>query len=85
VNISGTWVSNINVEYTIQQTGCRFFWNLKRYDETCEGTIDGRVISARYSGRQGTAAVKGKVSRYDSAGRPLTIQWEDGSTFNRRP
>ncbi len=83
VDISGSWGSNIGVDYNITQTGKSFRWVVTRGipGETANGRINGDRVSATWSGPNSHGSASGVVK---GRGRPTRIEWSNGVVFLRR-
>jgi len=83
-NIAGTWNSSINFKYEITQTGNTFGWNvITPKNEQGQGTIQGRNVTASWSGNNGSGTAKGTVTQVGPDGRGLRIEWSNGVSFFR--
>lgn len=82
-DISGTWRYSTDWVYSITQTGSTFTWSMGKFNEKGEGTISGSVISASWSGTNGSGSATGTVTRVDEAGRATRIEWNNGVVFTR--
>jgi hypothetical protein len=85
VSIDGTW-TGLSFVYEITQTGATFRWKITNdlaYNETANGELKGKVITARWTNRNGTDSAEGEVTEVDSNGRATRIRWKNGVVFQR--
>jgi hypothetical protein len=82
-NVSGQWKSSIGFVYNITQQGNQFKWTVVNSDQTGEGTITGNDISASWKDQKGAGSSSGKITAYDSSGKPTEIKWNNGVRFFR--
>lgn len=81
-DVSGTWLGSNNIQYTFRQTGISFTWNLQRFSENGNGTIEGTTIKARWSGNNGSGSATGRIAEVKN-GRATRIVWGNGIVFSR--
>jgi len=82
-NVSGQWKSSINFVYNITQQGNQFKWTVVNSDQIGEGTITGTDVSASWKDQRGSGSSGGKITAFDSSGRPTEIKWNNGVRFYR--
>jgi hypothetical protein len=77
VDISGVWTASDGAEFTFYQSGERFKW--QSGGSVGEGCVDGTSVTFVVGG----GALKGKVTEFDSAGRPSAIFLANGVVLRR--
>jgi hypothetical protein len=82
-NVSGQWKSSIGFVYNITQQGNQFEWTVGNINQTGEGTITGNDISASWKDQKGSGSSAGKITAFDSSGKPTEIKWNNGVRFYR--
>jgi hypothetical protein len=82
-NVSGQWKSSIGFVYNITQQGNQFKWTVVNINQTGEGTITGNDVSASWKGQNGAGSSSGKITAFDSSGKPTEIKWNNGVRFYR--
>jgi photosystem II stability/assembly factor-like uncharacterized protein len=83
LNIAGTWTSSIRRSYEIEQQGSEFTWTVKETQEKAKGVIEGENLSVQWDGDIGVGHAEGRITHVDESGRPVQIEWSDGSVFSR--
>ena len=84
VDISGSWDSNMRQSYQIVQEGESFYWLDERTERKIWGTIDGAILTIKWSDRSGEHSLTGRITGYDSSGWPIRIEWSNRMVFSRR-
>jgi len=82
-DISGAWNSSIDVIFQINQVGERFYWQHPESGNQASGSIHGEELSAVWIVRETSQPVTGRVTEFDSSGRPIRIEWSNGVFFFR--
>ena len=83
-DLAGTWESNIDNVYHIQQLGSAFTWTVENSDERGKGEITGEKITASWEGGAAPGSAEGRIVGQDAAGRALKIEWTNGVVFTLR-
>jgi len=83
-DLSGTWDSNIENVYHIQQSGSAFTWTVENSNEQGNGEIAGTKIIASWEGGAAPGSAEGEIVDQDAANRALKIEWTNGVVFTRR-
>ena len=81
-DVSGSWYGSNNIQYVFRQSGKNFTWNLQRYSENGNGTIEGTTIRASWSGNNGSGSATGRIAEVNN-GRATRIVWSNGIVFSR--
>jgi len=82
-DISGKWNSNIGIIYQITQQGNSFSWFDTKTNIKAAGTIRGDQLTAEWIERRIKHSVTGRITDYDSTGRPIRIAWSNKVIFHR--
>jgi len=81
-DINGLWKSNIGKTYEIRQAGDTFTWKVLGGDQTADGTINGRDISATWVEARTQRSAAGAII-LDPSRRAVRIEWTNGVVFFR--
>lgn len=84
-DISGKWNSNIGHTYQITQKWNSFSWIDLNTNIEATGLIRGGQLNAEWADRRAKHSVTGKITEYDSSGRPIRIEWSNNVVFHRKP
>jgi len=82
-DISGAWNSSIDVIFQINQIGDRFYWQHPKSGNQASGSIHGEELSAVWIVRETSQPVTGRITEFNSSGRPIRIEWSNGVFFFR--
>jgi hypothetical protein len=83
VNINGSWRSSRDVNYRISQKGDQFTWEAPAIAERGSGKINGRSVTASWSGRMGSGSARGTVE-VAADGRATAIRWDNGTILRKQ-
>jgi hypothetical protein len=82
VELEGVWDSNIGLVYEIVKTPHGFTWR-----SSCDHgliTVTSDTLEASWHGSGDAGAAQGQITRVDSSGHPLEIEWDNTVVFQRR-
>jgi len=82
-DISGNWKSSNGLSLQITQQGNSFSWTDTTTNSPATGNIQGENLTAVWIFRRTRQSITGKITEYDSAGRPIKIVWSNQITFSR--
>ncbi|MGD9347064.1 MAG: hypothetical protein PVH84_14440, partial [Candidatus Aminicenantes bacterium] len=82
-DISGRWNSSIGVIFQIDQQQTRFFWQDPESGNQASGSIEGEELQAVWIVRETSRPVTGRITEYDSSGKPVRIEWSNDVIFFR--
>lgn len=81
--ISGKWNSSIGVIFQIKQREKRFYWQDPESGHQATGSIEGEELLATWIVRETSQSCTGRMTEFDSAGRPIKIEWSNKVIFYR--
>jgi hypothetical protein len=83
-DIGGTWLSSVGVLYHLNQAGMSFTWTAPQLGHNGAGNVlSGTELSAQWTDAAGNQSATGKITGFDSKGKPTRIEWSNGVTFTR--